>query len=204
MKVYVSIHGRKTFHDKNCRCIKYIASEYISGADSEVLRKIGYHECKTCKPLASMGLSSISMSPQQIIDTFCMENDATYRIFPNMYLINTEIGQWKITSNPGTDSFNVYHGNHFPEIYIPIQLCKSDYHIQSDITEDVLHRLPLILRYIKDHDEFRRNELLNVEDMPKTTAKQKQLYKKKKLLRDEWLQCKALRTMDKLNYNSIQ
>lgn len=202
MKVYVSIHGRKTFHDKNCSCIKYLATEYVSGADSEVLKKIGYRECKTCKPLSSLGIVEVYMSSEETIDKFCIENNATYRIFPNMYLINTEIGQWKITANPGTDTFNVYHGNHFPETYIPIQLCKSDYHIQSDITNDVLQRLPLILRYIKEHDDFRKQELLNIDEMPKSTTKQKQLYKKKKALRDEWLQCKALRTMDKLKYDS--
>lgn len=193
MDVYVSIHGRKIFHTKNCSCIQKLRPEDIVEESHYTLFRLGYSPCKKC----------ISSSDDQhsrdikLFTSFCKSHNFRYTIHENTLLINTDIGHWKI--GYGRFGYDLFHGNSYPNKWFPHLQAATAYHTQTDVKVKNRQDLEDILNYIYEHDKFRENELNHVDEMPVKTKAQRKEKEKMEKKKHAFAQSRFQQKLDKIH-----
>lgn len=192
--VTISTHGRKVYHRKGCIYVKKMNPEYRKEGVKLELRDKGYCACKYCNSMKYKYTSE-----KRLIDKFCKDNNLIYRMDGDAMLVQSEIASWKIQYNRKWEQFVLYHGNRCPDDALLPRMRKNQYHSQKDAKPS--KTIMKYLMYIRKHDDFRSNQIDNVEKMPKKTKKQRAEYQKMKKKEKTYKTARVLQIMSKLEQN---
>ena len=131
-------------------------------------KKLGY----------SLALRHMLLNEFAEIERFIENTDIEYYLNGDTIVIVTGVGYWKLVYESTCDRFTLYHGNYYPEYADLRQYLSCRYHLQtSAISSD---SIMYFLRYIKSHDDYRLEELRNIEAMPCKTPVEMEAYGKMK------------------------
>ena len=163
----------KKYHMKDCRFIKLMAPSNIKEVGEKEAKRKGYCACDFCN-----NMKFRFESEKSNIDDYVSKNNLAYRFENNSIYVQSNIAFWRIEYIEKWESFLLYHGNRIPESKEIKLYPKQCYHAQKDAKPS--YTIIRYLNYIRKHDDFRSNQIINVENMPKKTKKERAKYNKMK------------------------
>ena len=136
-------------------------------------RKQGKCACKYCNTMKFK-----YNSEKMVIDHYCKGNNLIYRFDGDTLLVQSEIGAWKILYNRNWEQFLLYHANRIPNDMDLKLLPSNGYHAQKDAKPS--KSIMRFMIYIREHDNFRKGQLENIEDDYRNKKCSEKNYKKLK------------------------
>ena len=138
------------------------------------------------------------------ISSYAEANGLVYKRIDNDIYVLSDIAYWRITYLKEWDSFVLYHGNTVPTDLNISRYREADYHYQKDVKPTI--SIMNMMVYIKRHDDFRADQIRNVEAMSRRTKKDKAKYAKMKQKQQAYNNAKVIQLINaigSLNDNII-
>ena len=161
MVIYSALSSNKIVHLPNCKFIKKIKNK-ASFESLAHARKNGYRLCNCCAPI-----SKKYQKESKEIEFFCRTEGLSVRLSDGELIIDTPChSKWKLITADKSNKLFLYHknsctlNNSRPESMIP------GYHIQAVREKTILN----YLKYILNHDEWRRIHPLATPAVKRTTS----------------------------------
>ena len=130
------------------------------------------------------------------IDELIENTNVEYDLIGDNIIILTEIGYWKLHYKCDKGMFVLYHGNNYPEYSDFKDYLMASYHVQLDVYRyDSIYNY---FSYIKEHDEFRLNQIKHVDEMPQNCEKELNKYRMMKRKQTIFLKAR-----DRRNYRQL-
>ena len=173
---------RKVVHREGCRYVARIAEKSkLSCAEKDTAVAMGYRVCKCCSRVGRQ-----FRREQKKIASFCQTNGMECFLGEEGIVVETPMSRWKIVSDGEPGHFTLFHKNfysHRKETSGKNANAPEGYHFQSDRFTTIKG----ILRYILQHDEYRKENPYNNKKMspygPKNPRpKKKNIRKQRKYL----------------------
>lgn len=170
MRIMSSVSTSKVYHRLECRYARRIKSRNRIQMDWETAEWKGYQPCIYCD-----GTEFLYSLEQEKIKQFAEQFDLAVDIKDYKIYVRTDVGCWKIIYKRSIQRFLLLHRN-YVNGRIDLELADQvPFHRQWDMAESV--SIMKYLRYIKDHDQFKRNKPADYRQMPRRTKRQKAYYK---------------------------
>ncbi|MCM1537868.1 MAG: hypothetical protein NC254_05685 [bacterium] len=187
MRMMSSVSTSMVYHRPECRYVQKIRKRNRRQMDRETAEWKGYRPCKCCN-----GAEFLYRIEREKIERFAEQFDLDVDMKDHKIYVRTDVGCWKIVYRRGSQRFLLLHRNHVNGRIGLDETERVPFHRQWDVPE--AESIMKYLRYIKDHDEFKRNKPADYRQMPRDTKKQKAYYRTAK----RRAQRKSARRLDRL------
>lgn len=167
--------SNKIFHLLDCQHARRISdSNKIFFLGRDQARALGYRQCECCSRL-----KKYYEKDKEQIDKFLIQHGMTMYIEDDSMFIENREYAWKITTRNKDHGLILYHAN--AESYNKLQKKNGhlihNYHVQKyKGPKDIIS----YLKYIDEHDTWKRQHLDAYKELPTRTKNEKKNYRKAK------------------------
>lgn len=160
----------KVYHRLECRYARKIYKKNRMQMDWEDAERKGYRPCRCCDGAEFLYHLEIGN-----IECFAEQHNLKVDLKNHKIYVRTDVGCWKIVYKRSIQKFILLHRNYTNDHIGLDEVENAPFHRQGDMPES--GNIMKYLKYIKEHDEFKRNMPADYRQMPRDTKQQKAYYR---------------------------
>lgn len=170
MRIMSRESSSKVYHRPECRYAKKIFKRNRIRMNWEDAEWKGYRPCKCCD-----GIEFLYRMDKEKIERYAEQFHMDVDLKDRKIYVRTDVGCWKIIYKIRNQRFILLHRN-----YVNGRICleeveKAPFHRQGDISE--AGSIMKYLKYIREHDEYKKNAPKDYHKLPQDTERQKLYYR---------------------------
>ena len=158
------------YHRPECRYAQRINKSNRCQMRRDMAEWKGYRPCKCCNSTSFM-----YRLEEEELEYFAEQHDMDIDLQNNCIYVRTDVGCWKILYTKGSQKFILLHRNYVSGRIGLEEVEDIPYHRQGDMPE--AYSIMKYVKYIKKHDEFKKNPPADYRTMPRDTKRQKSFYR---------------------------
>lgn len=158
------------YHRPECRYAQMIYKRNRLQMDWEDAEWKGYRPCKCCD-----GAKFLYKLELDNIRRFAEQYDLDVDLWNNKIYVRTDVGCWKIVYKRSIQRFILLHRNYVNGRVSLEEADNAPFHRQGDMAE--AGNIMKYLKYIKGHDEFKKNMPVDYRLLPRGTKRQRAYYR---------------------------
>lgn len=160
----------KVYHRPECSHAQRIYKGNRIQMNWEQAEWKGYRPCKCCD-----GMNFLYKLERDEVQQYAEQFHMQVHLKDNKVYVITDVGCWKIIYKIRDQEYILLHRNYVGEKVRLKNVENAPYHRQQDFpTADSIMKY---VKYIKEHDEFKKNAPEDYRLMPKDTKQQKKYYR---------------------------